>query len=157
MAQRSTYRIGDAELTRVVDLELRQFTPEKLYPKGWTGEPLAEPTAHLPEWSMDDVREHLLMSIHTWVIKDQGRVILVDTGAGNGKDRPFAPYFDHLDTRYLDRLTAAGPLNGSGCAAIWKYRWGRPAPAPSQGLGRPLLRGGPRNAPLESECGPGLP
>ena len=108
MAQHSTYRVGDAEVTRVVDLELRQFKPEKLYPKGWTGEPLAEPTAHLPEWSMDDVREHLLMSIHTWVIKDQGRVILVDTGAGNGKDRPFAPYFDHLDTRYLDRLTAAG-------------------------------------------------
>ncbi len=57
---------------------------------------------------MDDVREHLPMSVHTWVVRDRGRTILIDTGVGNGKDRPFAPYFDRLDTRFLERLRAAG-------------------------------------------------
>jgi glyoxylase-like metal-dependent hydrolase (beta-lactamase superfamily II) len=43
----------------------------------------------------------------TWVLRSEGKTILVDTGAGNGKDRPLAT-FAHLHTSFLADLAAAG-------------------------------------------------
>lgn len=52
---------------------------------------------------------YLLQSIHTLVIKTPGRLMLVDTGVGNGKDRSGGiPAFNQLDTDFLDRLRDAG-------------------------------------------------
>jgi hypothetical protein len=34
--------------------------------------------------------------------------ILIDTGAGNDKDRPSIPVLDHLQEPYLDRLASVG-------------------------------------------------
>ncbi|UOX92750.1 MBL fold metallo-hydrolase [Amycolatopsis sp. FBCC-B4732] len=47
-------------------------------------------------------------AVQTWVLRSEGRVILVDTGVGNGRDRPQIPLFDHLATPFLDRLAEAG-------------------------------------------------
>jgi glyoxylase-like metal-dependent hydrolase (beta-lactamase superfamily II) len=47
-------------------------------------------------------------AVQTWVLRSEGRVILVDTGVGNDRDRPQVPLFDHLSTNFLDRLAAAG-------------------------------------------------
>ncbi|WAL67832.1 MBL fold metallo-hydrolase [Amycolatopsis cynarae] len=47
-------------------------------------------------------------AVQTWVLRSEGRTVLVDTGVGNGRDRPQIPLFDHLDTDFLDRLAAAG-------------------------------------------------
>lgn len=44
-------------------------------------------------------------SIHLWLLQGEGRVILVDAGAGAGKDRPLSPRFHRLEGR-LDRLLA---------------------------------------------------
>jgi glyoxylase-like metal-dependent hydrolase (beta-lactamase superfamily II) len=46
-------------------------------------------------------RHHV--AIQTFVVWSEGKVILVDTGVGNHKPRPLAP-FDQLDTDYLVRL-----------------------------------------------------
>ena len=46
--------------------------------------------------------------LHRWLIRSQGTTILLDTGAGNGKERPYAPAYAHHDTAYLDNLRAAG-------------------------------------------------
>jgi glyoxylase-like metal-dependent hydrolase (beta-lactamase superfamily II) len=46
-------------------------------------------------------------ALQTWVLRSQGKTILVDTGAGNGKDRPLAT-FAHLHTSFLADLAAAG-------------------------------------------------
>ncbi len=46
--------------------------------------------------------------LHSWLIRSQGTIILLDTGAGNGKERPYAPAYAHHDTAYLDNLRAAG-------------------------------------------------
>ncbi len=101
------FQIGQATITRVSDLELSNFTPTKLLPN-WNPKVLTEHSDGLPPETMDTAREHLLMSVHSWLVRDQDRTILIDTGAGNGKNRPHAPYFDHLDTPYLERLRAAG-------------------------------------------------
>ncbi|MBT2874107.1 MULTISPECIES: MBL fold metallo-hydrolase [Streptomyces] len=46
--------------------------------------------------------------VQTFVLRSEGRTILVDTGIGNGRDRPQVPQFAHLRTDFLDRLRAAG-------------------------------------------------
>ncbi|MBZ9726295.1 MBL fold metallo-hydrolase [Mesorhizobium sp. CO1-1-11] len=99
------YTVGDARVACVVDCVLDSFTPQRL----------------LPEWQDDDERlagqmsgalttdgRHVLLSIHSWVIWHEGKTIIVDTGAGNDKDRPYAPYFNHIKTPYLSRLAAVG-------------------------------------------------
>jgi glyoxylase-like metal-dependent hydrolase (beta-lactamase superfamily II) len=56
-----------------------------------------------------DLRTSLLrQSIHTWLVRTPTQVILVDTGAGNDKDRPNLPLMNHLNEPFLDRLKAAG-------------------------------------------------
>ncbi|UQS25279.1 MBL fold metallo-hydrolase [Amycolatopsis thermalba] len=47
-------------------------------------------------------------AIQSWLLRSEGRTILVDTGVGNHKDRPYAPVWNRLDTSYLDNLAAAG-------------------------------------------------
>ncbi|MFI0237689.1 MBL fold metallo-hydrolase [Streptomyces sp. NPDC016845] len=47
-------------------------------------------------------------AIQSWLLRSEGRTILVDTGVGNHKDRPYAPVWSRLDTHYLDNLAAAG-------------------------------------------------
>ncbi|WIY06083.1 MBL fold metallo-hydrolase [Amycolatopsis mongoliensis] len=47
-------------------------------------------------------------TVQTWVLRSEGRVVLVDTGVGNDRHRPQIPLFDHLATNFLDRLAAAG-------------------------------------------------
>ncbi len=110
MTRPKTYRIGSAEVTRIPELQLDGFTPAALLP-GWTDDDDAparrRPGSLTPESFTPDGRR-VLLSVHSWLIRDRGRTILVDTGAGNDKDRPHARYFDRLRTPYLDRLAAAG-------------------------------------------------
>lgn len=42
------------------------------------------------------------------MVKTRKNTILVDTGAGNNKNRPFTPYFDQLHLNYLEKLLNAG-------------------------------------------------
>jgi glyoxylase-like metal-dependent hydrolase (beta-lactamase superfamily II) len=46
--------------------------------------------------------------VQTFVLRSEGRTILVDTGAGDGKERPYLPIFGHLETGFLARLAEAG-------------------------------------------------
>ncbi|MGQ5635782.1 MULTISPECIES: MBL fold metallo-hydrolase [unclassified Streptomyces] len=46
--------------------------------------------------------------IQTWVLRSEGRTILVDTGVGNDRERPQIPLFAGLKTDFLARLRAAG-------------------------------------------------
>jgi glyoxylase-like metal-dependent hydrolase (beta-lactamase superfamily II) len=51
-------------------------------------------------------------AIQTWLLRSEGRTILVDTGVGNHKDRPHSPVWNHLDTGFLNNLAAAGVQPG---------------------------------------------
>ena len=46
--------------------------------------------------------------LQTFVVRSEGRTILVDTGAGDGKERPYLTVFGHLETGFLERLGTAG-------------------------------------------------
>jgi glyoxylase-like metal-dependent hydrolase (beta-lactamase superfamily II) len=105
MTKPHIYKVGDARIARVQDWLLGTFQPGQL----------------LPDWHEDDHRlveqmpetmtpdgQHVLLSIHSWVIRHDGKTIIVDTGVGNDKTRPFARYFDRLKTPYLARLRDVG-------------------------------------------------
>ena len=47
-------------------------------------------------------------AVQSWLLRSEGRTILVDTGVGNHKDRPYAPVWSRLDTDYLRNLAAYG-------------------------------------------------
>ncbi len=57
---------------------------------------------------MDSSCQHALMSVHTWVVRTPRHIILIDTGVGNDKNRPYTPGFDHLQLPYLEKLAAIG-------------------------------------------------
>lgn len=61
------------------------------------------------EFEPDYFKEGLLYAfLQSWVISTGEETVLVDTGAGNDKDRPHIPVFGNLKTDFLDRLRAAG-------------------------------------------------
>jgi glyoxylase-like metal-dependent hydrolase (beta-lactamase superfamily II) len=100
--------LGDVEITRVVELEATEHsTLDHIFP------------SHDPAVVRDN--EHWLAPdhwipqtngwmtcVHSYLLRSAGRTILIDTGFGNHKERPYFPVGTHLDTDYLDRLAAAG-------------------------------------------------
>lgn len=102
-AEPKTYELGGAKITRVEELLLRDLPFRAVFPE-WPDH-AAHGEAGQPE---DPANGELLLSLHTWLVRDHNRVILVDTGVGNHKPRPFTPYFDGLRTPFLERLAAQG-------------------------------------------------
>lgn len=100
-------RIGDVEVSRVTERLFTTITPGALFPD-WNPAVLDEQRGWLAPEHMDPALEHTVLSVHTWVLKTPRHVILVDTGIGNGKDRPFSALFHNLDNPYLERLALAG-------------------------------------------------
>jgi glyoxylase-like metal-dependent hydrolase (beta-lactamase superfamily II) len=100
------YRVGDATITKVTEQQFAlktgvlfaDFEPEVIW----------EHRSWLVGDHVDAAEESFLLSVHTWVVKVGGRVILVDTASGNHKNRPFSAIFHQLNTPYLERLELAG-------------------------------------------------
>jgi glyoxylase-like metal-dependent hydrolase (beta-lactamase superfamily II) len=103
-----TVVVGDVEITRVCEFaESSRATPGFLFPDS-----PAELWADNAEWLDPDFYDaaagQLRSVLHSWLIRSGGAVVLLDTGAGNGKERPYAPVYGHRNTGFLDSLLAAG-------------------------------------------------
>ncbi len=48
------------------------------------------------------------VAMQTWLLRSEGKTILVDTGVGNDKARPAVAVWDHLQLDYLGNLARAG-------------------------------------------------
>lgn len=57
------------------------------------------------------------LSIHTWLVRYEGLVILIDTGIGNGKDRPFSALFHHTPGHSVAHFSIA--LESGGAEALF--------------------------------------
>ncbi len=101
------FHVGAFSVTKVYEMDLNGFRAKQLLPDFDS----ARLAAH-PEWIDPDTYDastgHVRMSVHTWVVRHAGKVLLVDTGAGNDKDRSAMPVLDRLHSPYLARLAAAG-------------------------------------------------
>lgn len=97
-------RLGNAVLARVVEWQVAGLSFE-LFPQTPT-EAWSELAADYTPMFWSDAGWRI--ALQTWVIEVDGLTVLVDTGAGNHRDRPAMPPIDHLDTDFLDALRAAG-------------------------------------------------
>jgi glyoxylase-like metal-dependent hydrolase (beta-lactamase superfamily II) len=100
--------LGDVTVTRVkeyygsVDTSPADFFPDSTERdweanKDWLAPDFWEPATNT-----------CISAIQTWVLHSEGRTILVDTGVGNHKERPYAGVWSRRDTAFLDNLAAAG-------------------------------------------------
>ncbi|MFE4575640.1 MBL fold metallo-hydrolase [Streptomyces chartreusis] len=100
--------LGDVEVIRVIEwhepfLPTSDFLPE-IGPDVWRDN---EHWLAPDHWRPDSDRT--VLALQSWVLRTSGRTVLVDTGAGNGRDRPgMAPYFDQSQGNFLELLARAG-------------------------------------------------
>lgn len=108
MMTTATWTIGDVTITRIEEQIGFATRPPELYLAGFERETLAQ---HL-HWLVPDhyspEHDRLITSIHSWLIRTPHHTILLDSCAGNHKNRPGLPRFHQLDTPYLNRLRATG-------------------------------------------------
>lgn len=104
------FELGTSIVQKVVEMDLNGMTLQQLMPAV-----NVEVLKHHPDWlptGTSDADGHALLSVHSWLVRHEGRTILIDTCAGNDKARPQQPVLDHLSTPFLDRLAAAGVSPG---------------------------------------------
>lgn len=93
------FRVGEASIQSINETVLSGLNLPTLFPDGDSALLTAQQAAH-PELA------HLV--IRSWLVRWKGLTVLIDTGIGNGKRRPFNAFFDRLDNPFLARLAAAG-------------------------------------------------
>jgi len=103
----SQITLGDITITRVWEyFGPVEMTPDTFFPDSskevWDGAPWLAP--HF----VDSTTNIVNSAIQTWLVRSGGRTILVDTGVGNHKERPYSPVWSHLETDFLDNLARAG-------------------------------------------------
>ena len=100
-----TFRIGDHSVYRIEEWQGGFSSPEALFAEFEAGA-FAE---QAPRFEPDFLRDGLIYGyLQSWLIDTGSERILVDTGAGNGKDRPGIPIFGNLETDFLANLQATG-------------------------------------------------
>jgi glyoxylase-like metal-dependent hydrolase (beta-lactamase superfamily II) len=105
------HRVGACTVVKVNELDLNDYTADKLLPD-LTPDALARMPGREDPRIYDPETGTVPLSVHTWVVRGYGQTILIDTGVGNDKLRPTMLMFDRLHTPYLERLVAAGVQPG---------------------------------------------
>jgi glyoxylase-like metal-dependent hydrolase (beta-lactamase superfamily II) len=108
MATTKVHRVGDAAIIKIPELALDASEPGYFYPGQANVSAAVEETRRLWPGSVDPQTDLLRQSIHVWLVRTPKQVILIDTGAGNDKDRPNLPSLNRLNEPFLDRLKQAG-------------------------------------------------
>ncbi|WP_067840433.1 MBL fold metallo-hydrolase [Nocardia lijiangensis] len=100
--------LGDVTVSRVEEMHGPVgMTPDQFFP-GSPDQHWDEQRQMLVPDHLDPVDNIVQVAMQTWALRSEGRIILVDTGIGNGKTRPAVEAWDHLDLGYLANLAAAG-------------------------------------------------
>ena len=98
-------KLGDVAVTRVEETHGPIMPAAEFFPS-------------IPSGAWDEHRDLLVpdhladgwvqTALQTWVLRSEGRTILIDTAIGNDKSRPAVESWDHQQIDYLGRLAAAG-------------------------------------------------
>jgi glyoxylase-like metal-dependent hydrolase (beta-lactamase superfamily II) len=100
-----SFRIGQLKVYRIEEWQGGFSPPEALFAE------FEEKTfqAEAPSFDPDFYREGQIYAyLQSWVIDTGHERIMVDTGAGNDKNRPGIPIFGNLQSSFLDNLAEAG-------------------------------------------------
>jgi len=102
------WRIGDATVVRIEELLGHSSFPPAGYLAGFEREKLERHLGWLVPDHYDPAADALVTSVHSWLIRTRHHNILLDSCAGNHKNRYWWPRFHQLETPYLERLRGAG-------------------------------------------------
>lgn len=98
-------KVGDFEITRIEEMVLAE--PAATF-AGFDAAALERHRDWLVPTYFDAAAETFVTSIHVWLVRTPTRTILIDTGGGNGKERPASPRFHQRDAPFLEALSRAG-------------------------------------------------
>ncbi|MBP2472086.1 glyoxylase-like metal-dependent hydrolase (beta-lactamase superfamily II) [Crossiella equi] len=98
--------LGDVDITRVVEWQ-GPFAPTSTTFPSLTRADWETHSSWLVPDHWEPETDHFVATTQVWVLRSEGRVILVDTGIGDDKDRGSGP-FHRLRTGFLSRLAEAG-------------------------------------------------
>jgi len=101
------FSVGNATVARIEETYQPVYDPKELFPD-FTSEILAEHKRWLAPNHYDVATGKVKLSVHSWLLRVGKQKILIDACCGNHKSRPTRPWWNMLDTPYLDRLAAAG-------------------------------------------------
>lgn len=105
--KKSEHFIGSTSITKLPELNLNEFKVTQLLP-GLNKEVLTKHTDWMDSRIYNAQSDLVFLSVHTWIVHYNLKIILIDTGAGNNKNRPNLKVLDHLHNPYLKRLEAIG-------------------------------------------------
>jgi len=107
----SVFTVGEArnaaKIARIEETYLPVYRATDIFPE-FTGEIRAAHAHWLAPGHFDAATGFIKLSVHSWLMQIGGNKILIDCCCGNNKARPTRPFWNMLDTPYLDRLAAAG-------------------------------------------------
>jgi glyoxylase-like metal-dependent hydrolase (beta-lactamase superfamily II) len=101
-----SHKVGAATITRI-DETAFALAPDVLFPD-WDAARERALEDYFSTASLDLTNRRVPLRTHLWVVEMDGLTVVVDTGIGNGKARPFSALFDRLDNPVLERFEAAG-------------------------------------------------
>jgi glyoxylase-like metal-dependent hydrolase (beta-lactamase superfamily II) len=99
--------LGAVTVQRIVELDRWVFPPKLLFP-AITPDLVQEARESFDDRSFDPVTGEFILSVHSYLVRTARRTVLIDCCNGNDKPRPAFPGVDQLQTKYLERLSAAG-------------------------------------------------
>ncbi|MDQ1289177.1 MAG: fold metallo-hydrolase [Actinomycetota bacterium] len=97
--------LNDVTIDRVVEFSGPIRTVAEVLPDVPAEFWRAHEESFVPDY-WDPGTDAYLANVQTWVLRRGGLTIVVDTGIGNDRSRPQIPVFAHLQTDFLERLSA---------------------------------------------------
>ena len=104
----ASWTVGSARITRIEEQMGMALLPPEKYFVGFQREILQQHLDWLAPDHYSPQHDRVLTSVHSWLIRTSKHTILLDSCAGNHKERPWTPRFHMLDRPYLANLKAAG-------------------------------------------------
>jgi glyoxylase-like metal-dependent hydrolase (beta-lactamase superfamily II) len=102
-----SFTVGDVEILRVVEWQ-SLFVPAPALVPDCGPEVWQEHRELLAPDHWDPGSDRVVSALQTWVVRSAGRTVLVDTGVGNGRERPGFPHFHRRQGDLPGRLARAG-------------------------------------------------
>ncbi|SHI04918.1 MBL fold metallo-hydrolase [Streptomyces sp. 3214.6] len=102
-----SFTVGDVEILRIVEWQ-SLFVPAPDLVPDCGPEVWREHRGVLAPDHWDPGSDRVVSALQTWVVRSAGRTVLVDTGVGNGRERPGFPHFHRRQGDLPGRLARAG-------------------------------------------------
>lgn len=102
-----TFQLGNVEIGKVVEFE-GEFAPARVIVPDSPEKLWQDNESWLAPDHWNPQTDGFRGAAQTWVLRSEGKTVLIDTAIGNDKNLPNQPLFDHITTDFLDRLTASG-------------------------------------------------